>query len=621
MVATGGQADKYGNRFEGRWTTHCLAELLRGDAERIDLEPPGDAGEGVEFVLRRDGRVEHHQVKSGRSGGQWTIQRLTREGVLGHFEAKLKADTDCTCVLVTEAPADALHGLTQAARSSSSVQDFESRLNEDLRIAWQQIKAAWPNLTPDEAVAALARVHDIQWSEEALRTLLTVELEALVEGPADASLAVLAQYALDRLSGSVIAPDVWAHLDGVGIGPTDWGHDASVAQALNDAVDRYLRPHRKEAILGTAIPRTEADEVRRLLTSETPGVVLVTGEGGIGKSSAAAQVVEALLGEGIPVLPLRADLLAPTMLPRVVGEQLGLPGSPPAVLGAISPGRRSVLVLDQLDSVSLTSGRHPELWQCLREVIDEASYQPDMSVLIVCRRFDLENDDRLRTLRASDGGPATVVQVGRLSDEIVGQVVASAGLSVQNLRPSQRELLAVPLHLRLLTLVASESSVRTLNFETAKDLYDRFWEHKRQRVAERMAPRTARWADVLVAACDVMSEGESLSVPRSSLDAFADEVPYLLSEHVLVEESGRIAFFHQSFFDYIFARGFRSRAEELMRYILETDQGLFRRAQVRQVLGYERDEEREGRFKGSMQRSPRTYQLASRTQGSSVASC
>jgi hypothetical protein len=532
-------------------------------------------------------------VKSGRSGGQWTIQRLAREGILAHFESKLKADTDCTCVLVTEAPADALHGLTQAARSSSSLLDFESRLNEAQQIALHQVKAAWPNLTPDEVVAALARVHDVQWREEALRTLLTVELEALVEGPAEASLAVLAQYALDRLSGSVIAPDVWAHLNVLGMGPTDWAHDASVAQAVTDAVDRYLRPHREEAILGIAIPRAEADEVHRLLTRETACVVLVTGEGGIGKSAVAAQVVEALVGEGLPVLPLRVDLLAPTMLPRVVGEQLGFPGSPPAVLGAISPGRRSVLVLDQLDSVSLTSGRHPELWQCLREVIDEARYQPDMSVLIVCRRFDLENDDRLRTLRASDGGPATVMQVERLSDEIVGRVVASAGLSEQSLRPSQRELLSVPLHLRLLTLVASESSDKTLNFETAKDLYDRFWEHKRQRVAERMAPRTARWADVLVAACDVMSERESLSVPRSSLDAFADEVPYLFSEHVLVEESGRIAFFHQGFLDYVFARGFRSRAEDLLSFLLQTDQGLFRRAQVRQVLGFERDEEGE----------------------------
>ncbi len=343
MIATGGQADKYGNRFEGRWTTYCLAELLRGQVERIDLEPPGDAGEGVEFVLRRGGTLEHHQVKSGRSGG-WTIQRLSREGVLGHFESKLKADPDCRCVLVTEALADDLHGLTERARESSSVQDFESRLNNELKRAWQQVKDAWPDLTADEAVVALARVYDTQWSEEALKTVLAVELAALVQGSAETTLSVLAQYALDRLSGSVIASDVWAHLDGLGIRPTNWAHDASVVQALNDTVTRYLRPHQEEAILGTAIPRTEADEICDLLIGETPGVVLITGEGGIGKSGVATQVVEALVRDGYPVVPLRSDLLEPTQLPRAVGAQIGLPGSPAAVLSVVAAERRSILV-------------------------------------------------------------------------------------------------------------------------------------------------------------------------------------------------------------------------------------------------------------------------------------
>ncbi len=142
-----------------------------------------------------------------------------------------------------------------------------------------------------------------------------------------------------------------------------------------------------------------------------------------------------------------------------------------------------------------------------------------------------------------------------------------------------------------LTLVAKESGAGTLDFDTAKDLYDRFWEHKRQRVANRMYPHTPRWAETLDATCELMSEAESLDIPRSDLDRFADEVPVLISEHVLVEESGRVAFFHQGFFDYVFARGFRTRNQDLLGYLVGTDQGLFRRAQVRQVLGYERDED------------------------------
>ena len=591
MTRAGGPADKYGNRFEGRWTIHCLTELLRGVAEKIVLEPPGEAGEGVEFVLWRDGKAEHHQVKGGRSRGQWTIQRLSREGVLENFKSKLRGDPKCVCILVTESPADELHELTVRARESSSGRDLADRLSDPLMRALQRLQAAWPGLTADELVAALARVRNVQWSEEALKTLLSTELEGLIQGSPGATLSVIAQFALDRLSGTVIAGDLWTHLKGEGLRPVNWLQDTSVAQALSDAAQRYLRPHRDEAILGSAIPRAEASEVLQLLSGETPRVVLVTGKGGIGKSGLAAQVVETLLRDGYPVLPLRSDLLKPTQLPEDVGKQVGLPGSPVSVLGVLAAGRRSVLVLDQLDSVSLTSGRHPEFWHCLREIIDGARCQQEMSVLIVCRRFDLENDDRLRALSAQSGGPAIVIEVGPFANETVNQVVSAAGLAADSLRPSQRALLAVPLHLRLLTLMAAESEKRGLHFDSARDLFDRFWEHKRQRIAQRAAPRTIRWAETLEAICELMSEAESLSVARARLDRFADEIPMFISEHVLVEDAQRVAFFHQAFFDYVFARGFRARQTDLLDYLLGADQGLFRRGQVRQVLAYGREED------------------------------
>lgn len=589
----GGPADKYGNRFEGRWTVHCIVELLRERIGALELEPPGEAGVGVEFVAQRGGNLEHHQVKSGRSRGQWTIHRLSGEGVLENVRAKLTADPNSTFVLVTEAPADELHILCTRARESSSLDDFESRLGADLQAAWHRLKAAWPELAPHECLGLLTRIWDIQWSEEALRTLLTTELESLIHASPDTTCSVLAQFALDRLSGRLIADDVWTHLEAQDLRPTNWAQDSTVAQAVREARDRYLRPYRDEAIQGIPIPRQETGAAIDLLLSKYPGVVLITGPGGIGKSGVAAQVVEALVESEHPALPLRADLLEPTQLPRAIGEQIGLPASPAAVLGALSVGRRSVLVIDQLDSVSLTSGRNPEFWRCLRELIEEARHQHEMSVLIVCRRFDLQNDDRLRALSEQFGGPAKVVEVGALAEQTVNDVIASVGISPESLRGNQRELLSIPLHLRLLTLLVAKSNASALDFETANDLFEKFWEHKRQRVAERMTPRTARYAPTLEAICERMSLEESLSAPHAAFDEFADEVLILISEHVLIEDGGRVAFFHQGFFDYAFARAFSARTENLTGYLTDRDQGLFRRAQVRQVLLYERDNDRD----------------------------
>jgi hypothetical protein len=474
MGVSGGIADKYGNRFEGRWTVHCLAQLLRERAQKIDLEPPGSAGEGVEFVLWRGGKAEHHQVKAGRSGGQWTIARLGRENVLGSFARKLQSDPECVCVLVTEAAADRLADLSARARQSSSPGEFEARLTEELRLVWQQVRQVWSGMSVEQAVAAIARVRHERWDEAGLVTLLGAELESLLTGPAETTVAVLAQYALDRLSGTVIASDVWNHLAEQGIRPTNWAHDASVAQALSDATDRYERLHHNEAILGASLHRSESDAVLQLLLDSDPGLTFVTGEGGMGKSGVLTEVVGMLRANGTPVLAIRADNLRPTQLPHDVGEQVGLPGSPGAVLAAQAAGRRSVLIIDQLDSVSLISGRHPDFWHCLRQVLDEARLQPEVSVLLACRQFDLENDDRFKAMAAE----ATILPVSQLSDAAVNAVLSDLKLDPTALTPSQRQLLRVPLHLRLLTSVVSEGGTVALTFKTAKDLFDRFWERR-----------------------------------------------------------------------------------------------------------------------------------------------
>ena len=92
------------------------------------------------------------------------------------------------------------------------------------------------------------------------------------------------------------------------------------------------------------------------------------------------------------------------------------------------------------------------------------------------------------------------------------------------------------------------------------------------------------------------SERQVLSVPVEMLDDgdLIEDANVLVSEHVLARDSGRIAFFHEAFFDYAFARLWVSREESLVDFLLHDEQALFRRAQVRQILQhlYEREPDR-----------------------------
>ena len=253
----------------------------------------------------------------------------------------------------------------------------------------------------------------------------------LVDGDAATVVDVLAAMASDRVHHELTAHDIWNHLESRGFRRRHWDKDPHVLKAVGEANRRYVNFLRYQAIGHTVLPRQEVQTVHdRLKESSAKTGVLVTGEAGIGKSGVMLQVVEDLLDAGTPVVALRADRLELTQLPDDVGEQIGLPGSPANVLAAVAQGRHCVLVIDQLDALSLASGRNTELFDCVYEIIQQAQAHPNMRILLACRKFDLDNDHRLRRLTDSEGVAETVA-VERLAHETVGEVVARFGLDAR----------------------------------------------------------------------------------------------------------------------------------------------------------------------------------------------
>jgi hypothetical protein len=91
-----------------------------------------------------------------------------------------------------------------------------------------------------------------------------------------------------------------------------------------------------------------------------------------------------------------------------------------------------------------------------------------------------------------------------------------------------------------------------------------------------------------------MTSVQQLSVAKEKLDSFSpDYLKQMASEGVLTFDDRRYGFGHESFFDYCFARLFVNRPESLVSFLQKSEQHLFRRAQVRQVLTYLRDANRD----------------------------
>ena len=556
MPLPGGAAEKFGNRYEGRWTVACLLDVMDERAVSIRLEPPEPEGQGFEFWITRQGIHEHHQVKRQHSTGHWTLPTLAVEGVINNFMTRLQ-DPSVHCVFVSTNSAGQFDELSDRARRSASWGEFNATfLRADVwRKNFELVWHSAPSLSEQETYERLKRIFVEPIGESILLSTIESRSSALVDGDAATVVDVLAEMASERVHHELTAHDIWSHLESRGFVRRHWDKDPHVLSVVDAANQRFLSLLRDQAISHTVLSRQEVETVQdRLKENSGKAGVLLTGEAGIGKSGVMLQVVEELLEAGTPVVAFRADRLEPTQLPEKVGEQIGLPGSPANVLAAVAQGGHCVLVIDQLDALSLASGRNADLFDCVFGILQQAQAHPNMRILLACRKFDLDNDYRLRRLTESDGVAEAVV-VERLPHKTVHEVVAKLGLDANSLNFKQLDLLSVPLHLKLLSELVADVEIGGLNFETAQDLYARFWEYKQQVIRERLG-QPVQWTRVVYGLCDFMHDSQILSAPEVVVEDWDSDAKAMVSENVLVLESKRYSFFHEGFFDYAFARRF-----------------------------------------------------------------
>lgn len=583
MPLPGGPSDKAGNSYERRWTVFALITLLEGHAQGLRVEVPGEDGIGSEFRLMVGGVAEWHQAKRQRAAGHWTVNALVNDGVLAPWQVNLSRGD--RCVFVASTGADELRELTERARSATSWAEFDREFlaSAAVRSSFERVQRAWSGLRDEEIYGALRGVHVRSIGESELADWINDRLRGLVTGASPATVAaVLAQFVDNSLHRELSADEVWQHLAGHGVSPRNLNGDAAVLRRVAESVDSYLARLRPLFIGGRELERPEAGIAADHLYNGRR--TLLAGAAGAGKSVVASQVVASACARNWPVFVLSADRLPDARTTTQLGKELGLPDSPVTVLAAASAGGDALLVVDQLDAVSVTSGRHPERFSLVSDLLRECRSYPKLRALLACRRFDIENDRALRAVAHDDN--AAVVSIGNFDEDQVREALAGARLSA-TVQPPLMGLLVVPLHLALYIELALGGASGLASARTITQLYDRYWD------AKRSACRIARggndeWLLVIERLVRRMNDKQELSVPHPVVDDLDQQVKVMASEGVLIVDQGRVTFFHETFFDYCFARLFLASGDNLRDLLTRSEQDLFRRAQVRQILAFER---------------------------------
>ena len=381
--------------------------------------------------------------------------------------------------------------------------------------------------------------------------------------------------------------DIWDFLQLRGFTKQQWSNDKNVIDLIEELNQTYFSGTQPIGIGGEIVPRAEVDLILNSFDEPSTRALVVSGKAGVGKTAVISQTVQKMQDRDWPMLALRVDRLEPVLTPSELGSALGFPASPVSVLAALADGRDCLLVIDQVDAVSQASGRNPEFFDCISVMLHQARTYDNIKVLSACRKFDIDNDPRIRDL-TKEGGIAKEIPVQPFDMETVRDLVQKLGIDPNTLSPKQLELLSLPIHLRLLEEALLDGNRNASEFQTPKDLFDRFWNYKLKVLHRRVDPSHVE--SVLERVIKTMTDRQSLSVPAGLLDEYESTLSVMASENILVKDGQRVSFFHESFFDYISARRMTSSSNfDLASYILEQEQSLFIRSQVRQVLLHLRD--------------------------------
>jgi len=576
----GGSAAKLGDRYEDWWTLCRIGDVLQGQAARIRLEPPGAEGVGIEFWVEDATTRSCEQAKDTPASGSWTVRRLQTEGVLASLLPHLVNGHYVRLVLSTQA--DDFAALSARAAKTMTIDEYREVLTVEQSAGLTTVAAVW-NVPEEQTWTLLKRVMVEHLPGDALQRLVHLTYERLVQGDTAAAIEAL-RGALDgRLQEVLTAPDLWAMMNGAGFPRRLLAGDANVLGALSASVARQVD---RAAQLEPSVGLVEEGQVSTLAERLTTGdeqVVVVDGRAGSGKSTLASAAVRELSAQGWFAAAVRMDAVQTgTQTARALGGEASLPDSPAILLEGVAAGSPAVLLVDQLDAVSTYSGRMPNSFTAVSDVLEQVERMPNVKVVLVVRTVDLHEDPRMRRLLA-DTDRVGRLAVCDLDPDKVRDTLAAAGIATDAIQPETLRLLCVPLHLAVfsrLSPVAQAWSYRTLS-----ELYERYTNDLRSTLEREVGHLD--WHGITSTLVTYMSDHEVLRVPRVHLDAVPVlEVNALLSANMLVADGDQIGFFHETLFDYLFARAFVGQGRDLHEFLVGSGQQLFRRAQTRQVLEY-----------------------------------
>lgn len=606
MTERGGPTTQSGIFYQNSVATLYLGRLCdltpRGDADRIvevRVEAPTDVDDTV--VTYANGQRKFIQAKENIRDNGTAWNELWKDFESQFWDPDFVKGRDRLLIHVGE-PHDELYALKELCGRTVGSKDpaeWLTRLVEPQTKLLRKIKSLLdPGHAGDEEVHTFLSHVDVEvWTAEYIRRDLLpywippsnkpqVELFRLLRDRVGETSRRRGSFTADALRTSLAAEN--------GVRFTAQP-SLEVLRETVKACGAGLRQH-KHTFGGTGkhLQRGVVKDIVNWAQETTGGdknVAMLVDQAGAGKTVVARDVLHALEKAGVQVLAVKADQLSGIGSAEELQAALRLPDNAERVVERLAATGTVVLLLDQIDALSLSLARDQKALDVVLEFIARARLVSGVRVLISCRIFDLHNDPRLKGIEIG-----RQFNIAELSREEVRDILNKVGVEFDRLASPTQQLLCTPLHLDLFTRAIGaqvgngEEFYESHRMQSLQDLYALLWRNVIRKAAPQ-APPVADREEAIVALTEFMHRAQRTSAPQSIFSAAHNKhldpaVTWLASEGILIPSGNEWNFLHQTFFDYSYAKGFAEGGGNLHEAVSTGEQGLFARPQVIQVLGY-----------------------------------
>lgn len=342
----------------------------------------------------------------------------------------------------------------------------------------------------------------------------------------------------------------------------------------------------------TIKPAIHRDEVRQIkdwierkASSDQPSrLALLYGKAGIGKSIVMHDLLEELRKDkDYLVLGLKSDQVEFVDTDEL-SKNIHLAKPIEIVVREMARQyKRVILLIDQIDALSLSLSSNRTPLRSLLKLIGQIQYVPNVRVVISCRPYDLEYDPLLNNLHIINKW-----ELKEFSKEQV-QDILNKNNCKERMNNNLLRFFGNPLHLYLFLIVKPEEQ---LSDPLSTDLlYHQLWRKYIIDDSVRKVDKN-RLLALLDALVTTMYERQELSVHIRAFETeYGAELQYLFTHELLLKtKSSQIQFFHQTLFDYVYARRFTEKGHDLLGVLKGQHQGLFSRAAVKSILTFLREQ-------------------------------